>query len=165
MHRVTTEEPALADVAFLEQQLDQFNARTTGIHDARRIGVLVRDSSGQILAGVTGYTWGGTCFLGQVWVDESARRNGLGRQLMAEAEAEMRRRGCRQIVLTSHSFQAPGFYQKLGFEIVAEISDYPLGHSDFLLRKPLDAGPARSSRRDGMGARIPPLPEGERGRG
>lgn len=99
--------------------------------------MLVRNPEGAILAGVTGYTWGGTCFLGQVWVGDSLRGHGLGRQLLAEAEREVRRRGCRQIVLTSHSFQAPAFYQKLGFEMLAEMTDYPQGHSDFLLRKRL----------------------------
>jgi ribosomal protein S18 acetylase RimI-like enzyme len=54
---------------------------------------------------------------------------------MKEAEAEAVRRGCRQLVLTTHSFQAPRFYEELGFIVVAEVPEYPRGHSQIVLRK------------------------------
>ena len=34
---------------------------------------------------------------------------------MQAVEKEAKTRNCRQIVLETHDFQAPGFYQKLGF--------------------------------------------------
>jgi ribosomal protein S18 acetylase RimI-like enzyme len=131
------EEPSPADVAFLEDQLYEFNAGTTGIGDGRTLGIFLRDESGQIVAGAAGHTWGQTCELRQVWVKPSARGSGLGRRLMAEAEAEAVRRGCRQLVLSTHSFQAPEFYRKLGFDVVCELPDYPRGHSHLVLRKRL----------------------------
>jgi len=130
-------EPSSADTAFVEDRLYEFNASTTGIGDGLTLGVFLRDDSGTIVAAATGHTWGGACELRQVWVAELLRSKGLGRRLMAAAEAEAIRRGCQQIVLTTHSFQAPGFYRKLGFEVISEITDCPRGHSHLTLRKRL----------------------------
>lgn len=131
------EEPSSADVAFVEDRLYEFNAGTTGIHDGVTLGIFLRDEAGTIVAAATGHTWGGVCELRQVWVAEALRGHGVGRRLMARAESEARARGCRQIILTTHSFQAPGFYTKLGFDVVSEIADCPRGHSHLTLRKPL----------------------------
>ena len=131
------EDPSPADIACLEDRLYEFNAGATGIDDGRLLGVFLRDESRNIVAGAAGHTWGETCELRQVWVAASDRGRGVGRRLMAEAEVEAMRRGCRQLVLTTHSFQAPEFYRKLGFEVVSELPDYPRGHSHLTLRKRL----------------------------
>jgi len=140
MRRFEIEDPSSADVEFLEDRLYEFNAGTTGIGDGRLLGVFLRDESRNIVAGAAGHTWGDTCELRQVWVAPAVRGSGLGRRLIEEAEAEAVRRGCRQLVLSTHSFQAPEFYQKLGFEIVLELPDYPRGHSHLVLRKRLARG-------------------------
>ena len=137
MHRFEIEEPSTADIEFLEERLYEFNVAATGIDNGKLLGVFVRDESHNIVAGAAGHTWGATCELRQVWVATTARGSGVGRRLLAEAEAEAVRRGCRQLLLTTHSFQAPGFYQKLGFEVVSELPDYPRGHTQLTLRKQL----------------------------
>jgi hypothetical protein len=55
------------------------------------------------------------------------------------ASSGWRRRGAdsRQIVLTTFTFQAPAFYAKHGFEVVAVVDDHPSGHRNILLRKRL----------------------------
>jgi ribosomal protein S18 acetylase RimI-like enzyme len=143
MRRFEIEEPSTADIEFLEDRLYEFNAGTTGISDGRSLGVLLRDEAKNIVAGAAGHTWGETCELRQVWVAASIRGRGLGRRLIAEAEAEAVRRGCRQLVLATHSFQAPEFYRKLGFDVVSELTDYPRGYSHLVLRKRLS--PSTSS--------------------
>jgi GNAT superfamily N-acetyltransferase len=128
-------DPSSSDAEFLEDRLYEFNAGTTGINGGRMLGVFLRDEAGVIVAGATGHTWGEAGELRQVWVAPSLRGRGVGRRLMMEAEAEALRRGCRQLVLTTYSFQAPEFYRKLGFEVVSEILDWPRGHSHLTLRK------------------------------
>ena len=53
-----------------------------------------------------------------LFVPEEQRKSGVGRQLVQSAEEEARRRGCRGVWLDiySFSFQARGFYKRLGYE-------------------------------------------------
>jgi GNAT superfamily N-acetyltransferase len=93
--------------AFLGDRLYQFNSRTTGIDDGKLLNASIEDAAGNIVAALSGHTWGGCCEIGRLWVDESMRGTGLGTALMQAAEREAVRRGCHQIVLSTHSFQAP----------------------------------------------------------
>ena len=133
----TTDELTSDELGFLEDRIYEFNVEATGIADGRWLGVLVRDESGALVAGLAGTTWGGCCKVRDVWVRADLRGKGLGTRLLDAAETEARRRGCRQIVLSSHSFQAPEFYRKRGFEVFAVIDDDPVGHREVYLRKRL----------------------------
>jgi ribosomal protein S18 acetylase RimI-like enzyme len=131
------ENPSDADVRFLDDEIDRYNVEKTGITDGRIISVLIRDDRAGIIAGLYGWTWGGTCEVRYLWVREGFRERGYGKALMAAAEHEATVRGCDQIVLDTHSFQAPRFYQQLGFEIIGSHPDYPRGHQKYYLRKRL----------------------------
>ena len=130
-------DPTLEEIDFLEDRLYEFNSRVTGIVDALGLAVFGRDAHGEVIAGLCGHTWGGCCEIRQLWVHERYRRQGIGHRLLDIAETEARRRGCSQIVLATHSFQAPEFYRKLGFHIVDSVPDYPVGHQHLRLRKTL----------------------------
>jgi GNAT superfamily N-acetyltransferase len=138
-------DPTPDEVQYLEDRIYQFNSAVTGITDGQWLAIFVRDENGRIVAGVCGNTWGGSCELRQLWVAEAQRHGGLGTRLLLAAEREALRRGCRQIVLMTFSFQAPAFYARHGFEVVAAIEDHPRGHRNLLMRKQLTS--ARPSRR------------------
>jgi GNAT superfamily N-acetyltransferase len=121
-------------VTQLTDALYSFNAAATGIDDGRELFAELRDRDGELCAGVHGWTWGGTCWIELLWVREDQRHRGVGSALMRAVDAEARSRGCTQIALMTHSFQAPDFYRRHGFERVGELNDYPRGHSDLLLR-------------------------------
>ena len=133
---VVETEPRPGDVQYLER-LYEFNAAATGIADGEWLTILVRDETRRIVAGLGGNTWGGCFEIRQLWVEETRRRQGLGTRLFEAAEQEALRRGCRQIVLSTFDFQAPGFYARRGFEVAAVIDDHPQGHRNLLLRKRL----------------------------
>ena len=138
-------EPAPADVQYLEDRLYEFNAAATGIGGGSWPALPVRDANDRIVAGICGATWGGCLEIRQFWVDASRRRQGLGTRLLEAAEEEARRRGCRQALLMTFTFQAPEFYARRGFEVVAVVDDHPCGHKNLLLRKRLGASrPTRS---------------------
>jgi GNAT superfamily N-acetyltransferase len=129
-------DPTPDEVQFLEDRIYEFNSSATDITDGELLAFFVREG-GRIVAGICGNTWGGTCELRQFWVEASLRHRGLGTKLFQAAEQEARRRGCTQIVLMTFSFQAPAFYERHGFEVVATIDNHPHGHRNLLMRKRL----------------------------
>ncbi len=137
---LTPSEPTPDEVQYLEDRIYEYNSGVTGIGDGRWLAVFSRDGFGRIIAGICGNTWGGACEIRQFWVEESHRHRGLGTRLFRAAEREARRRGCSQILLMTFSFQAPEFYERNGFEVVATIADHPRGHRNLLMRKRLDVG-------------------------
>jgi GNAT superfamily N-acetyltransferase len=136
---IISTEPTPGDVQYLEDRLYDFNVAATGITDGSWLAILVRDEHRRIVAGICGNTWGGCAEIRQFWVEEARRNQGLGTRLLAAAEEEASRRGCRQMLLMTFSFQAPAFYARHGFEVIAVVDDHPDGHRNLLLRKRLDA--------------------------
>jgi len=139
---VVSDQAKLDDLQFLEAQINEFNFATTGIRDARDLVILLRDSAGRMYAGLSGHTWGGVCEIKLLWVDGPQRHAGLGTRLLRAAEEEARARGCRKIVLSTHTFQAPDFYRSLGYVVAGAYSDYPQGYRSIFLEKALAASPA-----------------------
>lgn len=131
-----TDQPSEDDVARLEKHLEEFNKSQTGIFDDRLLSIILK-RAGEVYAGLHGHTWGACCVIKVIWIAEQSRRQGLGTALLVAAELEARQRGCRQIVLSSHDFQAPEFYEKQGFQRLATVCDNPAGHTDILFVKPL----------------------------
>jgi len=91
----------------------------------------------QLIAGIRAYTWGGCLDIRSLWVREDFRGEGLGSKLMRAVEQEAIRRGCHIATLETHSFQAPGFYEKLGYEEIGVLDGYPIGHKKHYLKKVL----------------------------
>ena len=121
----------------LDEEINAFNAAATGYHDGRMLNVAVRGDDGDLRAGLYGWTWGGCGYIDLLWVRDDQRGTGLGAGILAEAEAEIRRRGCDRVGLNTHTFQAPGFYARLGYTECGRTPGYPHGHDDIHLVKQL----------------------------
>lgn len=134
---IRSEAEDLALVHEIEERLTAFNVAATGVRDGESLSLVVRDAAGRAIAAALGHTWGGTCELKLVWVDEPLRRTGIGRALVERAIAEAEARGCTQLLLATHSFQAPGFYAKLGFRELFRLAGYPRGHAEIWLLRAL----------------------------
>ncbi len=130
-------EPKPEDIKFLEDGLIAFNIDRTGITDGDWLAVFIRGEDDAPRGGAFGWSWGGICYVRYLFLAAELRGQGSGTRLMQAVEAEARARGCHQIMLDTHDFQAPGFYQKLGFEIVHCFEGYPRGHQYLTLLKRL----------------------------
>ena len=122
---VIEDEPRLEEVAALDERLYRYGVSVTGRNDGRWLAIFVRDPDGALAAGLHGWTWGGTGFIRTLWVRDDLRRRGLGARLVAAAELEAVRRGCREMHLDTHSYQAPGFYRRLGYEEIGVLPGWP----------------------------------------
>jgi GNAT superfamily N-acetyltransferase len=99
-------------------------------------GLFVRDDARAIRAGLIGHVYAGWLSVNPLWVHADLRRGGIGRGLMAEAERRAIALGCRSSYLDTFSFQAPGFYAKLGYREFGRI-DNPPDHQRIFLQKQL----------------------------
>ncbi|MEU9100838.1 GNAT family N-acetyltransferase [Streptomyces sp. NPDC048361] len=94
--------------------------------------------TGLVAGGLVGRTWAGWLHVDLLWVDAGLRAAGLGSQLLSSAEELARsERGCVFSRVETWDFQAPEFYRKRGYEVVAAIPDYPPGVTEYTLTKPL----------------------------
>ncbi|WP_236140497.1 GNAT family N-acetyltransferase [Nostoc sp. CMAA1605] len=102
------------------------------------LGVFMRDAQGEIVGGLVGKTHWGWLFVSHLWVAESLRGQGYGKQLLLKAEQAAKQRSCSHAYLDTFSFQALGFYQSLGYQIFGVLPDYPPGHERYFLQKQIE---------------------------
>jgi GNAT superfamily N-acetyltransferase len=136
-YRLTVDDaPAEADVDVLAYGLEAYNEGRWPQHPPwQPFAIFLRDEA-QIVAGLAGQTYCGWLFVKHLWVSEGLRGRGVGRNLMARAEVLARERGCHSAWLDTFSFQAPGFYEKLGYQEFGRLH-YPPDHHRCFMRKRL----------------------------
>ena len=100
--------------SFLEDRLYEFNSAQTGQDDGQLFAFVICDDRQEIVAGISGWTWAHVSEIGTLWVHPSRRGQGYGQELLAAAEREAREHGCRIILVSSYTFQAPGFIRSMG---------------------------------------------------
>ena len=106
-----------------------FNRKTAGPFNYSRTILTARSETGKIVGGLILQSYWKESYVELLWLSGRARKQGLGRELMAEAERRAHRRGSRLLHLNTYSFQAPGFYEKLGFRRFGKMSGSPKGAS------------------------------------
>jgi RimJ/RimL family protein N-acetyltransferase len=126
------------DATFVRESLALYNVGVTGDSYYSPLAIFLKDERGAVLGGALGHVWGGWLNLDTLWVIEPYRGQGYGAKLLAAAEDEARAQGCHGVYLDTFSFQAKLFYEKFGYEVVADIPDYPRGHSFHVLKKTLE---------------------------
>ena len=121
--RVTTS-PTDGDISEIHEMLKAYNLAKRERSENVPLGIFVEEN-GKKLAGLTGEIFGNWLMIKYLFVDESLRGRGVGRSLMERAEAEARERGAKYAFVDTFSFQAPGFYKKLGYKEVFTLTEYP----------------------------------------
>jgi GNAT superfamily N-acetyltransferase len=135
IHLSSEPQASASDIQQVENAVHEFNMRLMNDWDYRPIRIFLRDDEGRIQGGIIGGIWGGWFHIMFLWVDETLRKHGYGSQLLKAAEAEARSHGCAHAFLETHDFQAPDFYKQHGYEVFAELPDYPPAHAMYFMKK------------------------------
>jgi len=76
-------------------------------------------------------------YIDVMWIDGAYRGKGYGKVLIAQAEKVAKENGCILAHTCTFSYQSPDFYKACGYEVFAELRDYPDGIVQYFLKKRL----------------------------
>lgn len=130
---------------YIESQLTQFNnLRASPLwqdqqYTGESLQIYSLDENGIVIGGLVGRTndipeW---LQISDLWIMENKRKQGLGSQLMRLAEEEAKRRRCCFARLTTSDYQAPNFYEKLGYKVYGKLENCPRGETVYFFFKEL----------------------------
>ncbi|HEY0164479.1 MAG TPA: GNAT family N-acetyltransferase [Sphingomicrobium sp.] len=126
---------AAAERGAILEHLDTYNGLRGAPANAQPICIAIRGDQQSIAGGLYGmmlYDW---LAIELLFVPEHLRGTGLGSRLMGEAEQQAKSSGCIGAWLDTFSFQARGFYEKLGYSLAGTIADHPIGGARYFLTR------------------------------
>ena len=91
----------------------------------------------KIVAGIVAGSSFKTLEVEFLFVDKNHRGKGYGHQLLHYAEEKAKSDGLGQVLLNTYSFQATGFYEKEGYELLLQIEHAFGEFSQYIFRKKL----------------------------
>ena len=110
--------------------LSGFNADKAGTvrrelpakHHPGQFALIAADEAGKMHGGLAAHYEDDPrhVFIDYFHLDETLRGGGIGRRILEELFALAAAGGAQEVRLTTNTFQAPGFYLKMGFEITEE---------------------------------------------
>lgn len=140
-HQLTLiDTPTKEEMNLVQQGLEDYNRKQTngGLDNPGiEINLILRDGKGNVVGGLSASTMMRVMHLDVLWVAEEYRKLGCGKALVLEAEKIGHEKGCLASQTMSFSFQAPGFYQKIGYEVLGIFDGYPYGITEYVLMKRL----------------------------
>lgn len=137
---VPTARPTMEVFRAIFRALDAHSRPVIGPAERELFAIPLHDHDGSVTGGI----WASTLFrwlnVELLFVPEDLRGRGVGSALLAAAETEAMRRGCLGAFVDTASFQAPDFYQRLGYTLYGRLGDFPPGHERLYFRKLFGTG-------------------------
>jgi GNAT superfamily N-acetyltransferase len=147
LNLVVEPNPPQAWIETVERGLRLHNTAATGIDSYYPVGVIVKNGEA-VVGGLFGNVTKGWLHVGSLWIEQSCRGRGYGTELMAAAERYALAKGGVAAFLQTGSYEARPLYEKLGYEVFAELADHPVkGHRRYFLAKRPLKGIETGSRR------------------
>ena len=130
-------EPNPQDIHALTRGVFENTVQKKGRSFMQPVAVIVRDSHDKLVGGAVGFMFYGCLHIDQIWVDPEFQGQGIGRHLLEVIERRAKEIGCRIATVQTMSWEAEGFYAKLGFEAEFRRPGYDFGGELIHMRKDL----------------------------
>ncbi|WP_066166515.1 GNAT family N-acetyltransferase [Metasolibacillus fluoroglycofenilyticus] len=129
---------------FLQEKIREFNNQHSVHHKAIRkkeaiqpLNIIVSDDDKNWIGGLNAEVYWNWLEINNFWFHENYRGEGLGGNLLSQAEEIAKEMGATKVLLTTFEFQARTFYEMKGYQVVGEIKDYPPGSVYYTMVKTL----------------------------
>lgn len=127
---------------FIEHNLELYNFKKNEYlnpvmyeKEQKKFGFYAYDKD-NIVGGAYGFVDSGYwTFLDLLFVDENYRNMDIATNLMKQVEKFAKENNCVGIRTETWSFQARGFYEKMGFTVYGQLENHPPYATDYLLKK------------------------------
>ena len=134
---VYIENPEESAWGIIGNGISTFNKEQVGNTNFNRLCFVLQGPDDVILGGVMAETYWDWLYIDLLWVKDELRGHGYGRQLLETVEKEAQKTGVKNAYLDTFTFQSPGFYTHLGYQVFGELEDFPPGHQRFFMKKAL----------------------------
>ena len=119
------ENPGITAVNEIRDRLKAYNNQFWEVTDKPQYSLTVNED-GCLVGGLVFSVFGDWLELEFLWVDQDFRgRGGVGKELLARAEAYAKDFGCKTAVVNTMSFQAKPFYEKNEYVLMYTQKNYP----------------------------------------
>lgn len=135
MKTLTEFNPDQNETKFLEKKLFQHNCREVAGYSHEQFIIKSIDESNSIIAGIHGQIGGDWLYIASLWIDEKHRLQGLGKELLSQAETIASQKNCFGVYLYTYSFQTPGFYEKFGYRVFGRLENFCSNGSKLYMKK------------------------------
>ena len=122
-----TDESTLEAHEEVTDALNAFNHAHSEVGNAHQKVFVIRDENQHLIGGVVLVIHWRWLNIDILFVHEAFRQQGIGSQLLQKAESYAQAQGCIGAYLDTLSFQAPDFYLKHNYKVIAELKDFPPG--------------------------------------
>ena len=127
------------DFKFICENLIKHNVEhTSGLLKKPGVDIVLFLKDGaKIIGAISCDTYNLCMYIDVMWLDKAYRGRGYGKVLITQAENIAREKGCIFAHTCTFSYQSPEFYKACGYEVFAELDDYPDNIVQYFLKKKL----------------------------
>ncbi len=112
-------------------------AAMEGFNPPKYVEIIATNEKNEVIGGLYAIVKWGWFYVDWLVIHEDYRHKGIGRKLIQQAEEKALELNVPKLRLNTFEFQAPDFYKKMGFELVAVEKDFPQGFKTYYFQKNL----------------------------